>query len=155
LAGLKFPGSFDRVDASRAPGVTLRDRNDWARHFATSAALGVSVSLPVSRFAGILKEEWDAGLHGSGFSFSDLMADEAGVRFTSAATRDQASALRIQEQLSAASPRIDDLFPPAADLPEGIREDQLQARFGGVGGPGYQQMDAELGRRLDLCRLLR
>jgi hypothetical protein len=154
LASLQLPGDSRQPDASRVPGVTLRGRNDWARHFATSAALGVAVSMPVSRFAGILKEEWDAGQHGSGFSFADLLADEAGIRFTSAATRDQASALRMQQQLSASVPLIDDLFPPAADLPEGIREQQLQDRFGGIGGAGYQQLAAELSRRLDGCPLL-
>ncbi len=112
-------------------------------------------SSPVSRVAGILKEEWDAGKGGSGFSFSDLMADDAGVRFAAAATRDDNAAAQMQRRLISGDVRIDDVFPPAEDLPEGIPHRELQERFGGVGGAGYRQMTQELTRRLATCSLLR
>ena len=134
--------------------VTLRGRNDWARHFATSAALEVLATESVGRTAGLLKEEWDAGDGGSGFSFADLMADEAGLRFAAAATRDDASAARMQEKLGSKTVALDDLFPPADRLPEGIPAARLRDQYGGVGGPGYRLVELDLLARLEKCQLL-
>jgi len=99
--------------------------------------------------AGLLKEELDAD-GGSGFSFGDLLADRAGVTFASRATRDEASARALQDRLAAGF-RVADYFPPADDLPEGIPDEELQSRYGGVGGPGYLALIEEMERRLVAC----
>jgi hypothetical protein len=98
---------------------------------------------------GLFKEELDAG-GGSGFSFGDLMADRAGTTFALVATRDEAAARALQQRLAAGF-RVDDFFPEAADLPENIRDAELQARYGGVGGPLFQKYAAEVERRLWSC----
>ena len=67
----------------------MRGREDWARHYALSAALAVLEHPLVSDAAGLMKEELDALTHGSGFSFGDLAADRAGVRFADAATHSE------------------------------------------------------------------
>ncbi len=103
--------------------------------------------------AGLLKEELDAD-GGSGFSFGDLLADRAGTTFADVATRDEASALRMQQRL-AGEFRVDDFFPLAADLPEGIPDAELQSHYGGVGGPLYRRQVAEIERRLALCAAYR
>ena len=36
----------------------------------------------------------------------------------------------------------------AADLPEDLAADEFQARFGGIGGPGYRALMDEINRRL-------
>jgi len=154
IAGLTAPEDFTGRRNQRVSGVTLRQRNDWARHFATSAALTLLSSEPLSRTAGELKEEFDAGKHGSGYSFADLLADEAGVRFAAASIRDEVSAAHMQERLIAGPPKIDDLFPSANGLPEGISAIELQQRYGGVGGPEYLRVEREIARRLDACPLL-
>jgi len=154
MAGLQPEHKIAGKRRKRLSRVTLRGRNDWARHFATSAALNVLASESVGRAAGLLKEEWDAGKGGSGFSFADLMADEAGLRFAAAAIRDDASAARIQQQLVSGSVKIDDLFPPADGLPEGIPAERLRDHFGGIGGAGYQLVENDLNRRLEKCGLL-
>jgi hypothetical protein len=155
VAGLTAPQDFRGRHNRRVSGVTLRGRNDWARHFAASAALALLSSEPLGRTAGVLKEEFDAGKHGSGFSFADLLADDAGIRLAMTATRDEASAVRIQQQLTAGSSKIDDLFPSPDGLPEGISARQLEERLGGVGGTGYQVVEQDLARRLEKCALLR
>ncbi len=104
--------------------------------------------------AGLFKEELDAGEGGSGFSFSDLLADRAGTLFALAATRDEQSARRMQDRLAAGF-EIDEIFPPAADLPEGIPDPQLQAEYGGVGGERYKEVIREIERRLADCTALR
>jgi hypothetical protein len=155
VAGLMAPQDFRGRHNRRVSGVTLRGRNDWARHFAASAALTLLSSEPLGRTAGQLKEEFDAGKHGSGFSFADLLANDAGIRFAMAATRDEESAVRIQQDLTAGSPKTDDLFPAADGLPEGLSARQLGEHLGGIGGPGYQVVEQELARRLEKCPLLR
>jgi hypothetical protein len=82
------------------------------------------------------------------------MADRSGTTFAEVATRDEASALRMQERLAGGF-KLDDYFPPAADLPEGIPDAELQSRYGGVGGPLFRTTLAELERRLAGCAAYR
>ena len=51
--------------------------------------------------------------------------------------------------------RIEDFFPPASDLPENVRPDELQRKFGGLGGEGAQKIVEEIRRRLAECDGLR
>ena len=74
--------------------------------------------------------------------------------FALAATRNEKAARDMQERL-AANPRIDDIFPPAADLPEGISDVALEAEYGGVGGAGYAAIVERIERRLAACAALR
>lgn len=150
----------ERLDDERSAAAleltakaSLRGRADWARHFAVSSALTVLSAVAPSDAAGLLKEELDAD-GGSGFSFADLLADRAGTSFADAATRDDASALRVQQRLAGGF-EVDDFFPPAADLPEGIPDEELQSRYGGVGGALYRQQTAEIERRLAACAAYR
>lgn len=144
-----------RAAGRRSVGrVTLRDRRDWCQHFWVSAALALLSNESLSDQAGLLKEEIDAGEGGSGFSFADFLADRAGTLFALAATRDAPSARRMQQRL-AAGPQIDEIFPPAADLPEGIHDPKLQTEYGGVGGEKYNHLIEMIERRLATCAALR
>ena len=143
-----------RLRARRArPGATLRGRSDWTQHFLVSASLTVLAAGSVSDAVGLFKEERDAG-GGSGFSFGDLLADRAGTRFAQAATRDDASAAALQRRLTRGF-EVDHYFPDASGLPEGITDAELQARYGGVGGAGYEEIVRELERRLSACEAYR
>jgi hypothetical protein len=97
-------------------GLTLRGREDWARHYALSAALAVLEHPLVSDAGGLMIEQLDALTGGSGFSFGDLAADRAGVRFAVAATRSEAAAKSMQARLQSGF-AVDDFFPPVADGP--------------------------------------
>jgi hypothetical protein len=154
----KLLGTISAGDASplarrRLMWVRLRGRNDWAKHFVVSGALTLLVDKAATEAIGVLKETLDAGKGGSGFSFADLLADEAGRRFALAATRDAESARQFQAKV-AAGVRVDDFFPPATGLPEGISAVELKTRYGGVGGSGYRKIRRDIDRRLDLCPLL-
>lgn len=130
--------------------VVLRGRSDWARHFCVSAAIGILSDEAVSDAAGLLKEELDAEADGSGFSFADLLADRAGTTFAIQATRDEAAARAMQDRLVRGF-RIEEFFPPANDLPEGVSDAELQSRYGGVGGEGYRRLIEEIERRIVTC----
>jgi hypothetical protein len=136
----------------RIGSVTIRGRGDWTKHFCVSAALDVMADNTTSDMIGVLKEEIDSG-GGSGFSFGDLLADRAGTMFAESATRDEASARKMQERF-AGGVTIDDIFPPAADLPEGLQEAELKSQYGGIDGPKYREVKQEIERRLQQCYLL-
>ena len=139
-----------RVQVYRLPRQSsLRGRADWARHFWVSAAVTLIAGDRVSDAAGLLKEELDAGDGGSGFSFGDLMADRAGTEFARLATRDATSALAIQQWVLQDTTDLNDLMPAADDLPEGLTDAEMEARFDGVGGRRYLELKSEIERRLD------
>lgn len=130
--------------------VTLRGRNDLARHFWVSAALAVLSDENRSMTVGIGKEMMDAAPGGSGFSFIDLSANRAGILFATLATKDQKSAQRMQQRIRQGL-GSDDFLPEIQDLPEGITSDQFQQIYGGLGGTETQRLVAEIERRLSTC----
>jgi hypothetical protein len=134
-------------------GTTLRGREDWPRHYLVSAALTVLENPLVSDAGGVIKEQLDALTRGSGFSFGDLTADRAGVRFALAATRDEAKAKAMQDRLQRGY-SVQDFFPIGADLPENLTVEQFREKFGSVGSPRYRSMLKEIEGRLDHCLAL-
>jgi hypothetical protein len=138
-------GRSSRVHSVRE-GASVRGRNDWVRHFTVSGALTALSSVAPSDAVGLLKEELDAD-GGSGFSFADLLADRAGTTLAWVSTRDEARARTMQDRF-ASGVRVNDVFPPADGLPEGIADAELRARYGGVGGRGYRRVAADVERRV-------
>ena len=148
--GLDRDAELERQAVALRQGTTLRGREDWPRHYALSAALAVLEHPLVSDAGGLMKEQLDAMTGGSGFSFADLAADRAGVRFATAATRSEAAAKAMQARLRDGF-RVDDFFPPAADLPENLSVGQFRRDYGGVGSQSYRQKIREIETRLDRC----
>ena len=134
--------------------VTLRERSDWTKHFCVSAALTLLSDDVVSDAVGLLKEELDADIGGSGFSFADLLADRAGTTFAARATQDTRTAREMQDRIARGF-RVEEFFPPAADLPEGITDAELQSRYGGVGGKAYLRLIGEIEQRIAACAAYR
>jgi hypothetical protein len=134
--------------------VTIRQRADWTKHFCVSASIVIFSNVAVSDAAGLLKEELDAGRGGSGFSFGDLLADRSGATFARCATGSEAAARAMQDRLTQGF-RVEEFFPPAEDLPEGIPDAQLQSQYGGVGGEGYRRVVEEIERRIAACAAYR
>jgi hypothetical protein len=149
-ASLDPQGDLVREAIRLRKGTTLRGRADWPRHYALSAALAVLENPLVSDAAGLMKEQMDALTHGSGFSFGDLAADRAGVRFAGAATRSEAAAQAMQARLRSGF-SVDDFFPPAADLPENLTVEQFRDIYGSVGSQRYWRKIGEIEQRLDRC----
>lgn len=136
----------DSKSIRRAPRVlfSLHERRDFAEHFIISAALTVNGSSRMATAIGLIKEEEDA-TKGSGFSFTDLAANRAGVRLGERATAEAAA--RVQKQLAAA--RNDaDLLPDFRNLPEFMPQDEFERRFGPVGSPRYQKIINRIDSRL-------
>jgi hypothetical protein len=132
--------------------VVLRGRRDLAQHFAVSAALAAAAGTPLADAVGVYKEVQDSR-GGSGFSFPDLAADRAGSTFGARAIEPK-TARALQQRLAGGAGESD-FMPAFSDLPEGLNEQELQRRFGGVGGPEYQRMQAEIDRRVAALALFR
>jgi hypothetical protein len=145
LLGRSIP-ALDASALRKFGRVTLADRQDWTRHFSLSAALQVLANTAASKDAGVLKEELDAE-GGSGFSFGDLLADRAGTMMAVRATSSESAARAMQKRLAAGFVESD-FMPPGHDLPEGLSNEQFQAEYGGVGGPGFRQLLQEIDRRI-------
>ena len=130
--------------------VLLAGRGDFSLHFLVSALLAAEGTTPLSRAVGIYKEIADSR-GGSGFSFNDIAADRAGTRFGERAVRDPAAL----QALVARGVSDADLMPRFDDLPEFMAEPEFLRRFGGVGAPAYNQMIAEIDRRVDGLKFTR
>ena len=128
--------------------ITLLARIDMPQHFLVSAALAAEAGGVFADAVGLYKEVADSQ-GGSGFNFHDLTADRAGSRFGLQAVRHPQA---LQARL-AAGVREDELMPAAADMPEALSAQEFQRRFGGVGGPAYRQVMAEIEARLNRLSL--
>lgn len=132
--------------------VRLQGRQDFAQHFMISASLSMAGGNIFSDAVGLLKEI-DDSRGGTGFSFNDLCADKAGTRFGERATA-YSRASEIQTRV-ARSLVESDIMPRADDLPEHMSESEFKRRFGGVDSPRYNQMIAEIDRRVEQLPLYR
>jgi len=133
--------------------VRLHGRVDLAKHFVNSAALAATGGQAVAQTVGLFKE-LDDSRGGSGFSFIDLLADEAGTRFGKRATESRVMARALQPR--AASALTDAEWMPApTGLQEHMTEADFNRRYGGVDGPGYRAVLADIGRRIDAVALYR
>jgi hypothetical protein len=150
FAGLDRDDDLVRAAAQLRQGASLRGREDWSRHYALSGALAVVESPFLSEVGGLLKEELDALGKGTGFSFGDLAADRAGIRFADVATTSDANAEALQARLRAGF-SVDDYFPATDGLPENLTPEAFAATFGGVGAPRYRQVTGEIDARIERC----
>jgi hypothetical protein len=148
LAGISLPRLLegDSQSIRRAPRVllSLQGRRDFAEHFTISAALSVNAGSRLANAIGLFKEEEDASM-GSGFSFTDLAADRAGVQLGERATGDAAEKVR---GLLAAARSDTDLLPDIRNLPEFMPQAEFERRFGPVGSARYQEIIARIDARL-------
>jgi uncharacterized protein YfiM (DUF2279 family) len=126
--------------------LRLAGRHDLAQHFIVSAVIAAAGGTPIAAAAGVYKELSDAR-DGSGFSFSDIAADRAGERFGALATRSDSSARELHQR-TAAGLRDADVMPSIAGLVDNMTEAEFQRRFGGVGSVTYNNVIADITKRV-------
>jgi hypothetical protein len=127
--------------------VTVHGRNDLSMHFWVSAALTALSDERRALAVGLGKELKDSTPGGSGFSFVDMAANKAGIRFAVVATRDAASARSMQLRIIQGTQQLK-LAPDINGLPEGISGDEFQNLYGGLGGTNTRAILAEIDRRI-------
>lgn len=128
--------------------VTLRGRRDLAQHFIYSAIISSLTNSGFSSKAGELKEILDSGKGGTGFSFADLLADNAGIAFAQVLTENNESAINSQNHLAKMNENIV-FFPFVHDLPEGMSENKFKRIFKSADSTTYLEFVDSINKRLD------
>lgn len=126
--------------------TTLFRRRDLSQHFITSAALAVSAGAEIAQVISNVKEVYDSQRR-SGFSFSDMTANLAGVAFAEAATATPQSARRLQQRMASASAETDFMPRPATDadaLSETAFTDIFEDRVSDVYNERLAQISAQI-----------
>ncbi len=121
-------------------------RIDIPQHFIAAALLAAVDSTILTQQLSVDKEVGDAQ-HGSGFSFIDLLADKAGIRFGQMATASPKQARQLQ-QLLANNKDYASIIPNVQDLPEQMDEDTFKQRYSEVGSPAYQAVIEQIEARI-------
>ena len=98
---------------------------------------------------GVFKEV-DDSRGGSGFSFADLAADRAGIRFAELATLTPLDAKQHQKRVSQVKSETE-FMPRVDNLPEGIMALKLKQEYGNLGSHSYLMINAEIDRRIAAC----
>jgi hypothetical protein len=148
---------FFDPDQSRSyptPGrvrLILLGRDDLAKHFLVSAAITVSAGSGLANLAGIFKE-LDDSRGGSGFSFADLAADRAGVKFAEIASSSSQQAKLLQQRVSGNFNETD-FMPRIDNLPEGIQELEFKRTYKDLDSATYRMVEKEIERRIAACRI--
>ena len=138
---------------SYSKNTQLAKRSDLRLHFIYSAAIKVLGDSGSSFALGEFKEMMDSGRGGSGFSFADLAADKAGIRFAEIAMDSKSgSALKLQS-IAASLTDETQFFPDISGLPEGISQTDFDGIYGGIEGAAYLEVVGEIERRLEKIAL--
>lgn len=123
--------------------LTLQSRSDLAKHFVSSAGLYILAEKGISFSIGQAKEEIDS-VKGSGFSFSDLAADRAGIHFAELATDSTNKNKRIKISGLVET----DFFPNTSDLPEGLSETEFKDQFEDTSSEKYKNLIKLIDRKI-------
>ena len=142
----------DLISSQRAlvrppSGVTLANRWDLMAHFVYSAGIAVATQQRIGIAAGEIKELLDSGGR-SGFSFADLAADRAGVRFVAAAMSSELAARQFQQSI-VENPGEAAFFPDITGLQEGLSDAEFRQRYGDIQSERYRLELARIDQRID------
>lgn len=132
--------------AARAPlirGATMCGRADLLKHFFVSAALTAASDGQQAYAMGVAKEVLDSHRK-SGFSFVDLAADRAGIRFARAVLSGELKPVDIANDFNCYA-----FLPPYKDLPEGLTAAEFQQQYGSTGDARYLELIAEIDERIE------
>jgi hypothetical protein len=135
-----------RICTPSSNHTVLANRSDLSLHFIYSAALKVISNSGLSFALGEFKELADSQKGGSGFSFADLAADRAGIRFAEQ-TLDSSDPLRIQFMAKELT-QEEVFFPSISTLPEDIPQ-HLFEKHGGIESDYYKKYLTIINDRID------
>lgn len=132
---------------------TLRGREDWLAHFVVSAGLAVIVGEPTAEAVGIQKEATDANAKetgaGTGFSFTDLNADFAGIAFAKWLIGGKS---RDALEVCGKSFEAANFVPDPKGLADGLTWTEFEKEWGGVKDPKFRAECQRLRARVQGCK---
>jgi len=128
--------------------LTLKGREDLAKHYLLSAAINALLDTKWSSAIGLSKELKDAD-GGSGFSFVDLMADMAGNKLATVMQSERRAGIvqaRVVKMMSE-----DEIMGDIEQLQEGLSAAEFRVEYGNSGSEEYVTVVREINRRLRTC----
>ncbi len=131
-----------KLRLSRIGIATIFNRHDWAQHFCVSAGLVYLLGAGPTRSLGLAKE-WRDSQGDSGWSFADLGADFAGIRFAEAILKGEINLEDVHGGF-----QIADFVPPLSGYPEDIPFTTFVATYGGLFGQRTRTILAEIDRAI-------
>jgi hypothetical protein len=131
--------------------VMLHQRNDLALHFVSAAAIAASAGVTMAEVLSNSKEVYDAR-YGTGFSFSDMTANAAGVALGEYSTSSQYSALQIQRLLMQTEMETAYMPIPLTDA-DGLDEASFIEKFGTRDSTQYLQRLQEINEAVQALQL--
>jgi hypothetical protein len=133
-----------RTDCSAVP---FADRIDTRRHFTTAAALRAASNRGMSVSVGEFKELYDSlGWKRGGFDFSDIAANQSGIRLSDRIM----SGTRADLERTLALMRTEaDVLVDLSRVPAIMPRAEFEARFGSIESEAYAAMLAEIEALID------
>jgi hypothetical protein len=125
----------------RVVDVVIDRREDLARHVVTSAAISASAGAGMAEVLSVYKEVHDSRYR-TGFSFTDIAANQAGSRLGDLASRSEADAFLFQDLMKAILNESE--FMPSLGTYDGMTEEEFIARFGSRESEAYLQRVQEI-----------
>ncbi len=129
----------------------LLKRKDLSQHLLVSAALTALSDSTLAQSIGLEKEIKDSD-GGSGFSFSDLAADRAGVTLANTALSSERQAHLLQLALSKTNYESD-FMPNIDNLSDGLRGIDFRMIYLNTNSASYKQVIAVIDRRISACNI--
>ncbi|MGQ9771044.1 MAG: hypothetical protein ACUVQG_10865 [Thermogutta sp.] len=122
---------------------TIYARHDWAQHFCVSAALVHVLGPGPAKSLGLAKE-WRDSQGDSGWSFADLAANLAGIRFAQAVLAGEISLEAVETGF-----QIVKFVPPLMGYDENIGFRTFVSSYGGLFGERTRSITAEIERAIE------
>ncbi|MFL2840890.1 MAG: hypothetical protein ACJ0BT_03540 [Pseudohongiellaceae bacterium] len=133
IEDLLGPGALETT-IPRPLRITLETRDDLPRHLIGSAAIAAYADNDLANMLSIYKEVQDSRSY-SGFSFSDITANQIGTRIGELASTNQNVALQLQQFFSEVRLEID--YIPLLGPSDGISESEFIAQYGNRNSEAY------------------
>ena len=136
IAQLLSPALAAQLTPALFVEVRLQRRQDLVQHLTAIAAITASAGADLAKMLSTTKEAYDARYR-SGFSFSDLTANNVGVALARLATSETTTALLMQERMSKLQ-NESDYMPAVGNNRDGLSEADFNAQFKDRNSPEYQ-----------------
>lgn len=138
---------FDKKDQKpiKTKRLYLKKRFDLSRHLLVSAAIASLADSDMAKAIG-LEKEVDDSQGGSGFSFTDLAADYAGIKLAEYSLTGEQQARKIQTKLATVKLESD-YMPSIASLPDGLTKQEFDDKY--ANKPAYNSLEQLIKRRID------
>lgn len=121
--------------------VIIESREDLARHVTSSAAIAASAGATMAEVLSVYKEVHDARYR-TGFSFTDIAANQAGTLLGLLASRSQEDAVLFQDNMKDSLSESD--YMPVLGTYDGMTEAQFIEQYGSLDSEAYRQRLQEI-----------